>query len=442
MSRAQHVGRIFILLIHVVAISAYGQIPAPPQRQPIALVSATVHPVTSEAIESATIVIDDGKIVDLGVNVGIPSGAMEIDLEGKHVYPGLIESHSYLGLTEVGAVDVTNDYSERGDINPSVRAEVAINPESEHIPVARANGIALAVAAPRGGLIAGRSALIMTDGWTWKEMTLKAPLSMMVNWPDMRMYDDDDEASKQQRDRTKKQIETLDRAIEDARAYLIAAGAPKTDARFSKTDVRWEAMIPVLGGHLPVWIRAESLLEIESAISWADRHKLRAVLVGGGEAWHYIDLLKQRDIPVVVTSVLSLPSRRDADFDEPFTLPLRLYQAGVKFCIASGGASGIRNLPYHAAKAAAYGLPKDEALKAVTLYPAQIMGVADRVGSLEKGKDATLIVTDGDPLEITTRVDELFIQGRRIDLANKHRRLYDKYRQRYRQIDTQEAPSR
>ena len=435
MPTTQHVVRTVFLLIHVAAVLAYGQIPAPPQQQPIALVNATVHPVSSEPIEKASIVFDRGKIVDIGTDVEIPSNAMEVDLRGKHVFPGLIESHSQLGLTEIRSVGVTNDYVERGDINPNVRAEVAINPESEHIPVARANGIALAVATPSGGLIAGRSALIMTDGWTWKEMTLKASLSMMINWPRMRMAGEDDEASKKQQERARKQIETLDKAIEDARAYMIATASKKTDDNFPKTDIRWEAMIPVLRDDIPVWIRANSLLEIESAVSWTDKHNLKAVLVGGIEAQHYAGLLKQKDIPVITTSVLRLPRRRDADFDEPFTVPLRLYRAGVKFCIACGGASNIRNLPYHAAKAAAYGLPKDEALKAITLYPAEIMGVADRVGSLEKGKDATLIVTDGDPLEITTHVEQLYIQGRRIDLNNKHRRLYDKYRRRYRQLN-------
>jgi imidazolonepropionase-like amidohydrolase len=227
--------------------------------------------------------------------------------------------------------------------------------------------------------------------------------------------------------------------MEDAQAYRIALAAPRTDERFPPRDVRWEAMVPVLRGELPVWIRADSLLEIEAALSWTHKYRLRTVLVGGRDAWYRSDLLKERGIPVVVTSVLSLPGRRDADFDEPFTLPLRLYHAGVKFCIAAGSASAVRNLPYHAAKAASYGLPRDEALKAITLYPAQIMGVADRVGSLEKGKDATLIVTDGDPLEITSHVTELFLQGRRIDPANKHQRLYDKYRQRYRPAETPEG---
>ncbi len=442
MLKIRHVGRIVFLGVPVMAVLAYGQIPAPPQRQPIALINATIHPVSSADVETAALVMDQGKIVDLGTDIPIPSHAIKIDLQGRHIYPGLIESRSVLGLTEISGVDVTNDYAERGDINPSVRAEVAVNPDSEHFPVARANGIALAVAAPTGGLIAGRSALIMTDGWTWKEMTLKAPLSMIVNWPSMRMGGDEDEVSRQPRDRAGKRIEILDQAIQDAQAYQTAVESPPTDERFPQRDVRWEALVPVLRGDLPVWIRADSLLEIEAAVSWIGKHRLRAVLVGGSDAGYCLDLLKSRGIPVVVTSVLSLPDRRDADFDEPFTLPLRLYRAGVKFCIASGSASGLRNLPYHAAKAAAYGLPRDEALKAITLYPAQILGVADRVGSLEKGKDATLIVTDGDPLEITTRVSELFIQGRRVDLANKHQRLYDKYRQRYRQASAPESPSK
>ncbi|MCU0914527.1 MAG: amidohydrolase family protein [Planctomycetes bacterium] len=429
--KTQRMVRIVVLAIHATAFVASAQIPASSQRQPIALVNATIHPVSGPALEAATLVMDQGKIVALGTGLQIPPQALQIDLKGKHVYPGLIESHSLLGLTEIGGVDVTNDYAERGDLNPSVRAEVAVNPDSEHIPVARANGIALAAVAPTGGLIAGRSALIMTDGWTWKEMTLRAPLSMMINWPAMRMGSDDDEASGQQRDRARTRMDVLDKAMEDARAYQTALESPRTNERTPRTDVRWEALVPVLRGDLPVWIRANSLLEIEAALSWAHRHRLRAVLVGGSDAGYCTDLLRERGIPLVVTSVLSLPDRRDADFDEAFTLPRRLHEAGVKFCIAAGSASNIRNLPYHAAKAAAYGLPKDEALKAITLYPAQIMGVADRVGSLEKGKDATLIVTDGDPLEITTRVSELFIQGRRIDLANKHQRLYDKYRQRY-----------
>jgi imidazolonepropionase-like amidohydrolase len=201
MLRIRHMGRIVFLGIHATAFLAYGQIPASPQRQPIALVNATIHPVSRASLDRATLVMDQGKIIAVGTQVPIPPEALTLDLKGKHIYPGLIESHSVLGLTEIGGVDVTNDYSERGDLNPNVRAEVAVNPDSEHFPVARANGIALAVAAPTGGLIAGRSALIMTDGWTWKEMTFRAPLSMMIHWPTMRMGAQDDEASRQQRGR-------------------------------------------------------------------------------------------------------------------------------------------------------------------------------------------------------------------------------------------------
>jgi imidazolonepropionase-like amidohydrolase len=413
--------------------SSLGQVPAPPQRRPIALANATVHPVSSAPLKAASIIFDRGKIVVVGTNIDVPHGAEVVDLKGKHVYPGLIESYSYLGLTGIGDVTQTNDYEELGDINPNARAEVAVNPESEHIPVARANGVALAVTAPNGGLIPGRSALIMTDGWTWPEMTLKAPVSMMIEWPAMDVSTTDEKAARKQRDHIDKQIEALDKMIEDARAYMTATTSGQAST-FAKTDVRWDAMLPVLKGDLPVWIRADSLLQIESAVSWAEEHDLKAVIVGGAGAYYCTDLLKRRNVPVVVTSVYHLPSRRDADVDELFALPLRLCEAGVRFCIGSGGSSNLRNLPYRAAKAAAYGLPKAEALKAVTLYPAQIIGVADRVGSLEPGKDATLMVTNGDPLEITTQVEQLYIQGRRIDLTSKQTRLYEKYQERYRRL--------
>ena len=430
----KRVTNLFALVI-VAGTTALAQIPAPPKSQTVALTHFTIYPVTNDPVPDGSIVFIEGKITDIGTNVVIPKGCVTINLKGKHVYPVLIQTYSNLGLTEIGAVGVTNDSTEHGDINPNVRAEVAINPESEHIPVARVNGIGLAVAAPSGGLIAGQTALIQTDGWTWKEMTFKAPLSLMIHWPRMTGFARDEKKAKEQKKNMREQLKRLDKAVEDAKAYMRAHESGDTTQRQQiKTDVRWEAMIPVLRREMPVWIRANSLLEIEAAVAWSHKHNLKMVLVGGNDAGCCADLLKNHNVPVILTGVLRLPSRRDADFDEPFVLPLKLHEAGIKFCIASGGASNIRNLPYHAAKAAAYGLPKNEALKAITLYPAQIMGVSDNVGSLGPGKDATLIVTDGDPLEITTNVERLYIQGRLIDLTNKQQRLYDKYKLRYEQI--------
>ena len=423
-------------------IKASDQIPAPPQKYPIALIGGTIHPVNSPVIEKGMILFDKGKITNVGLNIRIPSDAVKIDITGKHVYPGLIEANSQLGLTEINSVPATLDFAETGDVNPNVRVEVAINPESERFPVTRANGIALAVSLPSGGLISGKAALLMLDGWTWEDMIMKAPVGMVLNWPRMRISAPFGltQRIEEQRKQIKAQLDELSNVFREARAYKAAREASgKEGVPFHKIDVRWEAMLPVLRGELPLWVNANSLLEIKSAVEWADREQVKMVLVGGADAHHAADLLKRKNVPVIVTPILRLPYRRDADYDEPFKLPARLYEAGVKFCIAGGSGSGNeRNLPYHVAMASAYGLPKDEALKAVTLYAAEILGVADKVGSLEVGKDATLIVTTGDPLEIMTQVEKLYIQGRNIDLNNKHKTLYIKYKEKYRQLEEKE----
>ena len=431
------VSLILIFIFYSFVLIASEQIPAPTQKQPIALTNCTIHPVVGDVIQNGTIIFEKGKITELGKNVPIPDKALVKDLNRKHVYPAFIECYSIIGLTEIGAVKPMRDYAEIGEINSNVRAEVAVNPESEIIPVTRANGIALAVTLPVGGIIAGKSALIKLDGWTWEDMTLKAPVSMIMNWPRMEVITSRwmRQSQEEQRKEIKKRLAKLEKVFEEARAYKIAhETAQKQDIQFHKYDARLDALIPVLKGKLPIWIVANSLLQIEAAINWADRQKVKMVLVGGRESTHVTELLKRKNIPVIITSILRLPGRRDADFDEAFTLPLKLYEAGVKFCIASGGASKVRNLPYHAAKAASYGLPKNEALKAITQYPAEIIGIADQIGTLEKGKDATLMITNGDPLEIVTQVEGLYIQGSKIDLNNKHKTLYEKYKERYRQL--------
>jgi imidazolonepropionase-like amidohydrolase len=421
------------------AAPASEQVPAPPQAHPVALVGGTLYPVSGPPIENGTILFDRGRIVDLGKDIPLPADAIRVDIAGKRVYPSLIESSSHLGLVEIDADAPTRDFAEVGEVNPNVRAETAINPDSERLPVTRANGVGLAVSLPAGGLISGMAALIKLDGWTWEEMTLRAPLALVVNWPDMGGYAGLVPAKvlEQRRKNIDQAIETLEKAFRDARAYREAReAAGARGVPFHATDVRWEAMLPVLRGEVPVWINADRLQEIEAAVEFADRQKVRLVLVGGADSWRAADLLKKKDVPVIVTPVLRLPLRLDTACDEPFSLPERLRQAGVRFCIAGGSGSGNeRNLPYHAAMAAAYGLPREEALKAVTLYAAQILGVADRMGTLDKGKEASLIVTDGDPLEITTRVEKLYLQGREVDLGNRQKTLYAKYREKYRQQD-------
>jgi imidazolonepropionase-like amidohydrolase len=435
--------RINVLLLAVLGICssfavASDAIPAARQKKPIALVGGTLHTIASGVIENGTILFDKGKIVAIGATVAIPPDAERIDVRGKHIYPGIIDSYTSMGLTEIGSVRGTIDQSETGLINPNVRAEVAVNPESELIPVARANGVAVTATMPSGGLIAGLGAALMLDGWTWEELTLKSGLGLVVNWPSMvyvsspRFRTTKEEWLKQRDE----QLKTLRDAFADARAYMTAKNAEKQNgAPMHDSDGRWQAMIPVLQGLVPVFVQANELSQIQSAVTWAQAEGVRLVLVGGRDAWLVRDQLKAKNIPVIVTDIQSAPPRIWQGYNEVFSLPMRLHEAGIQFCIAGDGSpSNSRNTAYHAAHAAAYGLPKDAALRAVTLSAAEILGIAEKVGSLEVGKDATLIVTTGDPLEMPTLTEQMFIQGKKIDLNNKHKQLYEKYQQKYKQL--------
>ena len=429
------------LLLAVITVSiASDQVPAPPQTHPILLMNATIHPVSADEIQRGAILFEKGIITAIGRRVtNLPDNTETIDLLGKHVYPGMIAAASVIGLTEIGAVAVTRDFSERGEVNPNVRAEVAYHPDSEIIPVTRSNGVLLAHSCPTGGLISGTSAVMMLDGWTWETSTLKAPAGLHINWPNMgavrsRYFRITEEEASKRREETLKKLDTI---FEEARRYLVAKEAADQSGKIElETDLRWEAMLPVLRREVSVFMHASEVRQIESAVEWANRQNVKMVIVGGYDAWRVADLLKKYEIPVIYETVNSLPRRRWEDFDTPFTGPVKLYEAGVKYCISmgTGGASNHRNTPYEASKAASYGLPKDEALKSVTLYAAEVLGIADKAGSLEKGKDATLMITDGDPLEITTQVEQVYIQGKKIDMSDRHKVLYDKYKEKYRQL--------
>jgi imidazolonepropionase-like amidohydrolase len=420
-------------------------VPGAPQQRPIALIGATLHTIAGTDIPNGTILFDRGRIVALGREVAVPADVERVDVSGKHVYPGLVDPYSVLGLAEVAAVRATRDYSEIGDITPNVKAQVAVNPESEAIPVTRSNGVLTALVAPRGRLLRGSSALMMLDGWTWEEMTLQAPVAVHVNWPAMELRAIGVQADSLDKLRTRRNeaLQRLQDAFDEARAYWTAKKAGKEHGLPTQPlDARWEAMTAVFDGKIPVIVEADEVQQIEAAVAFAEREKIRLIVYGGYEAGRCTALLKKHRIPVIVSATHRLPERNDDGYDAPFTLPERLRQAGIAFCIANeGGFWNERNLPYQAALAAAYGLPHEEALRAVTLYPAQILGAADRLGSLEIGKDATLIVTNGDPLEIPTRVEQAFIQGRRVDLQDKQKVLWDKYREKYRRLE-RSAPAR
>jgi len=292
------------LLLTVITVSiASDQVPAPPQTHPILLMNATIHPVSADEIRRGAILFEKGVITAIGRRItNLPDNTETIDLQGKHVYPGMIAAASVIGLTEIGAVAVTRDFAERGDVNPNVRAEVAYHPDSEIIPVTRSNGVLLAHSCPTGGLISGTSAVMMLDGWTWETATLKAQTGLHINWPNMgaissrRFRRSEEEVAKRREEAMKK----LDSTFEEAQRYLVAKEAANQSGRIElETDLRWEAMLPVLRREVPVFMHASEVRQIESAVEWANRHNLKMVIVGGYDAWRVADLLKKYEIPVI-----------------------------------------------------------------------------------------------------------------------------------------------
>lgn len=407
------------------------QIPGRPQEKAIAIVNASIHPVSSESIERGFVVFRDGIITEVGAGAyAAAADTTVIDAAGKHVYPGLISADTTLGLSEIQAVRATNDMSETGAITPEVRAVIAVNPDSALIPVTRANGILTALVVPQGGVISGYASTIRLDGWTNEEITIADRTGLVVRWPNVRPRTAwwIEESEEEQLRRSKESLGRIDRAFEEAAAYRRARSADPT----FPIDLRLDSMLPALDGHVPVFIHAGDAAQIRSAIAWANRLSLRPIIVGGAEADQCLDLLKVHDVPVILTGTHRMPPRSDMPHDQPFTLPLRLHEAGIRFCIASGEEPAHeRSLPYHAAKSAAYGLPVDVALRSVTLSAAEIIGAGSVLGSLEPGKYATLIITDGSPLEITTHTLAAYIDGAEVDLDNKQKALDRKYRLRY-----------
>jgi imidazolonepropionase-like amidohydrolase len=422
------------VLVAVPSARAAVPVPGPPQVRPVAIVGAAIHPVSGPVIAEGTIVFAGGKIVAVGSSASVPApaDAERIEGRGKHVYPGFIDAFTQVGLNEVSSVRATVDSREIGPINPNARAQVAFNPESEVLPVTRSNGVLIVGAAPQGALLGGQVATMMLDGWTWEDMTLRAPAGMQVTWPSMLLVRDGRPEERQKEDRARA-LRALHEAFDDARAYRTAKLAAGRSAGI-ETDVRWEAMIPVLEGRVPLFVEAEEIHQIEAAVEFAAAESLKLVIVGGYDAADAGDLLRRHDVPVIIGGIHRLPRRRGDAYDAPYTLPERLRSAGVRFCLTNGGVWNERNLPYAAATAVAYGLPADAGLAAITLEAARILGVADRVGSLEPGKDATLIVTDGDPFEEPTAVERAWIGGRAVDLNDRHKTLNAKYEEKYRRF--------
>ncbi len=408
-------------------------VPGSPQTTPIALVGGTVHPVSKPSISQGTVLFENGRITSVGSDLQLPAGTRVVDTTGQHVYPGLFDAYTDLGLVEIGAVRATRDSAEVGSINPNVRALVAVNPDSELIPVARSGGILFALTAPQRGLLSGTSAVIQLDGWTYEDMQLKGDAALHIQWPrtvPVSSWWDQTPPTAQvaARDRQRREIRE---AMDAAQRYRLAKDPKSTTP--PPLDARWESLLPVLEGARPVVIHADEVQQIRDAIAFADHYQLKLIILGGYDAPQCAEMLRTRDIPVIIAGVHRLPERRHEAYDAPFTLAKRLADAKVRFCIAGNqDGSNVRNLPYHAATASAYGLTDDQALKSITLFPAQVFGVADQIGSIEPGKRASLIVVEGDLLEATSKITAAYLNGSLVDLNDRHKQLWSKYQEKYR----------
>jgi len=408
----------------------------------VAIRGGRIVTVSGPVIEMGTVVISGGTITAVGPSVEIPGGATVIDATGQTVYPGLIDGLTTLGLVEIGSVAGSVDTTETGDVNPHAEAWIAVNPHSELLPVARANGITAALAAPAGGLISGQSALLRLAGTTPEALTVKTPVAMHMVYPTgrpvfdlSRLFEEPElktfeEREKDRKRNQEKELKRLGNLLEEAKAYGAARAAARAGSIAPpKPDLPMDALAPVARGEVPVVMRVDAEEDIRGAVRFAEEQGLKLVIAGGLEAWRVADLLKQKDVAVLV-NVDRLPRRESDPYDAAYANPAALQRAGVRFAIVSDDASQSRNLPYEAAMARAYGLGADAALRAITLSPAEIFGVAERMGTIAPGRDADLFVATGDIMDPRTEVTHVLIDGQEQPLETRHTRLYEQFKNR------------
>ena len=424
---------VFAGLLLPASAFAHDYVPGKPQSHVIVLKGGDLYTVSSGVMKATDLVFDKGRITQIGKNITAPAGAEVIDVSGKRVYPGLIAPETALGITEIGAVRATRDVSEVGSVTPEVSTHVAYNPDSEVLPTIRSNGVTTALVAPGGSLVRGRSSLLNLDGWTKEDAAEKLDLGLSVSWPRTSIINAwwMTQSAEEQKKNNEKNRKKLVEVFEKAHRYYVA----KQTGDDLPEDLRWEAMAPIFSREMPVMISANGYRQIDQALELAKKYNLRIIIVGGGEAWKLADRLKHDNVPVILRRVQSMPMRQDDGYDDAYRLPKKLADAGVKFCFSNsaGGPStwDTRNLPFQAGQAIGGGLDPQTALRSLTLTTAEILGVDKEIGSLDIGKKATLVVSNGDLLDpLTNMVVYEFIGGRRVDLNNRHKQLFEKYRQK------------
>ncbi|MHA6280340.1 amidohydrolase family protein [Salinimicrobium sp. CAU 1759] len=397
-----------------------------------ALENATIHTVTNGVIENGTVLIRDGKIESVGTQTSFGEDVQVIDCSGKHIFPGMIDGGTRLGLSEVGSVSLTQDYSEIGEVIPHMEALSAVNPNSALIPVTRVSGVTTVIASPDGGLFPGKASLINLHGYTPQQMyagfstpVMNFPQSGKRGWWDKRTEEEIKKANK-------KTMEELDDIWEKVAQYHVIDSANAAGSTSVELDYypEMKALLPVYRKELPLIIEVNKAKDIKKALEWVKEKDINAIFSGVSEGFRVAEEIADAGIPVIVGPVLSTPSRDYDRFDKPYANPGIMKEAGIKVAIRTMETENVRNLPYNAGFAAAYGMSKEDALKAITIVPAELFNVADKLGSIEEGKQATLFVSTGHPFETATNVEHVFIDGWKIPMQSRHIELYEEFLQR------------
>jgi imidazolonepropionase-like amidohydrolase len=434
---------LFSILLPALAATAFSQanvLPAPPQKGVMFIKNATIHTGTGTVIENGIIQIRDGKIEKVGKDISIPAGEKNVvDAGGKHVYPGLVLPISTLGLIEISAVRATTDVREIGDMNPNVRSIVAYNTDSKIINTLRSNGILVANVVPQGEFLAGSSSVVQLDAWNWQDASYKTDAGMHLYMPLLMARPTFGRGgggggrpggpSEQQGDPVKEGLDKLDKLktfFREAQAYFNLPAKEQTNLKF-------ESVRNLFNKTQKFYVHASTVRQMLAALDFVKEFGFDMVIVGGSESWQIADLLKQNNVAVILDHPHSLPNTTDDDIDQPFKTAAALQKAGVLFAISDNQSMNRgRNLPFNAGTAAAYGLTKEQALAAITLNAAKILGVADKTGSIEPGKDANIIISTGDILDMSSsNVTAAFIQGRSINLDDKQKQLNERYEHKY-----------
>jgi imidazolonepropionase-like amidohydrolase len=393
-----------------------------------ALTNANIETVTKGVITNGTVVISEGKITEVGTNVTVPQGATVIDCKGNWIYPGMIDGGTSLGLIEVQSDQRTRDNNELGDVIPQMKALTAVNPNSVLIPVTRVNGVTTVITSPTGGLFPGTSALINLHGYTPDQMyagfeavSLNFPSSGRRGGFDRRSDDDIKKAAE-------KALKQLNEVWERAVQYHKLDSATKGKLEYYP---EMQALLPVVRGERSLMVEVNASKDITEALKWIAEKKIKKVILSGcREGWRVADEIAKAGIPVIAGPVLALPSRDYDRYDKAYANPGLMKKAGVKVALRTSETENVRNLLFHAGFAAAYGMGREEALKAITIVPAEIFGVSDKLGSIEVGKQANLIVSTGDPFETKTNILHVFINGWQMSMESRHTQLYDEFLKR------------